>query len=379
LPHHLLKNDPLQAAAPAAFLYLRNAIRNLDLNKGIAQLLYDHDCVIIPEFGGFIASYRPAQIHKATNTIHPPSKQIGFNKNLVNNDGLVADYFVRHQEVSFDEAMSFINKRVETIKSDLEAGRRVEFREVGAIYKDDTGALQFVPDDNTNYLRESFGLRNVGLKAPVVTAEEPQKATPVVSIAPAKEEPETVERKRSSGWVAAAIAIPLLLTSGWLLGDMWSNGGHLNLATLNPFTPTTITSDFNARFPEEALRFDYEGGNTVENIAHNNPELSSIFFSFTEDQVSPDGIKVILKEEAVVEKTSSLKLYFVVGGAFAEKRNAEKLVDKLRDKGFDASIFGQHKGLNLVCYGSYTNRSAAKTALREVKQNENSNAWLKKH
>lgn len=355
----------------------------LNLDKGISQLLYDHDCVIVPDFGGFIASYKPAFVHEATHTLHPPSKQVGFNKNLVSNDGLVANYFVRHDEVDFDEAMSFIQDRVVQMKKDLEDGKRIDIREVGVLYKDDHGALQFVPDESVNYLRESFGLKAIGLVVP--TVEKPEEETPVIPLAVEQEEEVQPEKKRRSrAWVAAAIALPILLGTGWTLGDFWANGGQINTATLNPFSKQATVSDFQPRFPEEALYFDYEEGNTVEQIASRNPELTSFYFSFPEDKISPDGIRVVLNEEAeavpeVAARSTSLKLYFVVGGAFAELSNAEKMVAKLQDKGFDASIFGKHNGLNLVCYGSYTNRASAKAALSEIKQSENKHAWLKRH
>jgi hypothetical protein len=33
----------------------------------------------------------------------------------------------------------------------------------------------------------------------------------------------------------------------------------------------------------------------------------------------------------------------------------------------------------LVCYGSYTNKKAAKEALKEIKSSQNKSAWLSKN
>ncbi|NLA48282.1 MAG: hypothetical protein GX876_02335, partial [Bacteroidales bacterium] len=62
----------------------------MDITSFIRELLFSHDCVIVPGFGGFVGNYAPARIDRATSTFYPPSKQISFNRNLRNNDGLLA-------------------------------------------------------------------------------------------------------------------------------------------------------------------------------------------------------------------------------------------------------------------------------------------------
>ena len=55
------------------------------MNKSVAhyisELLFLHDCVIVPEFGGFVGNKKSAQLNKTTGTLTPPSKQILFNEN----------------------------------------------------------------------------------------------------------------------------------------------------------------------------------------------------------------------------------------------------------------------------------------------------------
>jgi hypothetical protein len=50
--------------------------------------------VIVPEFGGFIANYESAWINRQRALIFPPYKQILFNGNLTQNDGLLANELV---------------------------------------------------------------------------------------------------------------------------------------------------------------------------------------------------------------------------------------------------------------------------------------------
>ena len=64
----------------------------MNLSKYIVDLLVKNNCVIVPNFGGFIANYNPAIIDELRHKIYPPSKRILSNPNLLSNDGLLANY-----------------------------------------------------------------------------------------------------------------------------------------------------------------------------------------------------------------------------------------------------------------------------------------------
>ncbi|MBK8367638.1 MAG: hypothetical protein IPL10_09520 [Bacteroidetes bacterium] len=46
----------------------------------IAELLFKHDCVIVPNFGGFVARNYNSNFSKGSNVLYPQSKHILFNK-----------------------------------------------------------------------------------------------------------------------------------------------------------------------------------------------------------------------------------------------------------------------------------------------------------
>ena len=58
---------------------------NKTVDHYISELLFLHDCIILPEFGGFVGNPQSAKLNKITGILSPPSKQILFNSNL-NND-----------------------------------------------------------------------------------------------------------------------------------------------------------------------------------------------------------------------------------------------------------------------------------------------------
>ena len=96
----------------------------MKLSSYISDLLYRYECVIVPDFGGFVMNTKSAIISPYSKTFYPPHKLITFNGHLKNNDGLLANYIASVDKVPFDSAMNFIKFEVnewkeEIIKSDL--------------------------------------------------------------------------------------------------------------------------------------------------------------------------------------------------------------------------------------------------------------------
>ena len=77
---------------------------SLQLDSHISYLLHEHDCVILPAFGGFVANYHSAKIDPVINLMHPPKKYIVFNKSLQNNDGLLVNDVAACEGISFKKA-----------------------------------------------------------------------------------------------------------------------------------------------------------------------------------------------------------------------------------------------------------------------------------
>ncbi|RZK52859.1 MAG: hypothetical protein EOO59_13130, partial [Hymenobacter sp.] len=64
----------------------------MSLSDHLRPLLRDHDCVIIPDFGGLVAEYTAAKVQPAgRHLLSPPTRQVAFNQALTRNDGLLVD------------------------------------------------------------------------------------------------------------------------------------------------------------------------------------------------------------------------------------------------------------------------------------------------
>ena len=124
----------------------------MDITAFIRELLFGHDCVIVPGFGGFIGNYTPARIDKAASTFHPPVKQISFNRNLNHNDGLLVG---RISESCKDQLWRCTESWLRSLPRDLSArlskGEKVVFDHIGSFVNNHEGNVQFEPDRDANY------------------------------------------------------------------------------------------------------------------------------------------------------------------------------------------------------------------------------------
>lgn len=340
------------------------------LQEHLCDLIQEHECVIIPDFAGFVTNTCSAKLNARTHRISPPAREVSFNARLFHNDGLFAQHLRMTEGVSYDQAMIQIKAEVAWIRRQLDSGRHVAFKQVGSVYKDAGGQLVFTPSNDLNYLPASFGLEVLTLQ-PVV-ASELAPETPVIPI--------TGSWSRKA-WrnLAGAAAVPFLVAASWFIQGGNTAGSHFSML---PFS-TEQAADYAPRFEEEGLSFlAPDTVNFIDAARANHPDLDVLTYALTEDVARPDGLRIRLKGEEnnapiSEERISALDLYFVVGGAFKELGNAESYVAQLRLKGYDAFICEQKGDLHLVAFGSYATREAATNDLAAIRANDQPGAWLK--
>ncbi len=396
-------------------LYFRTKPCALAIHNHIGELLYHYDCVIIPEFGGFITNYKAALLDKRLHLFHPPSKEVSFNRSLVKNDGLLASHLAEWNNCTFEEANDSIRAEVEDYFARLNNGERITFKKVGIVYRDTANQLRFQPSLEENFLKDAFGLEQlfavpvmetekvkqpVAAPAPVPLKPAVEKKpdalppeAPVVPITPAADVEKKVEEEREDAqdgagnrrarWIwAAAVVLPFLLYSGWLVSSAdVLRPANLTIADLNPFAPKELPT-YNAREHTFLWTDESEDDPLLEML---DSEKEVVHIAFT-DASAEEGVPVRLRmpapppSPAVNTYVATPELlamrYHVVGGCFAELSNAHKLVDQLRAKGFSAYVLDQHKGLYRVTYGNFPRRQEALDALRDIKRDEMPSAWL---
>jgi len=374
----------------------------------ISELLFDHDCVIVTDLGGFITNYKPATINPALHVISPPSKKLAFNAFLKNNDGLLANHIAQRTYLNYADACDVIRDYVKEASSGMKNGQKLKIDKVGVLYLDEEERLQFLPDHHANYLIESFGMAPV--HAPVikrVITETKEVELPVIrniSSADTKQKKEV----RIFGWkvlemIPAAAVLAILMMTPPVLDEFNSNlstmlpfsrmneyletikGTHpakqqVVIPQINPFEipphsvthslPVTITPTPSA----EATTVE-PNPSTTETAAAPIPAASPVTAAIS----APAAIPAVPESTAVATLNLDQRTYFVIGGCFRSEENANKFVAEMKGKGMEATVIGQNNaGLYMVSLFSSSNYNQTTDKLPEIKTNVVESAWVYK-
>jgi hypothetical protein len=163
----------------------------MSIEKLIGDLLLRHNYVVVPSFGGFVAKQTAASIDKVNGIMLPPKKSLLFNRQLINNDGLLIASFAKEMGITFDEASQEVQKLVENWYITLNEGERVNIDKVGFLFLDQEKNIGFEQDRYFNLLLHSYGLGKVHF----ISEEDIQLVNQPVVISPQLVKETVVETK----------------------------------------------------------------------------------------------------------------------------------------------------------------------------------------
>lgn len=354
----------------------------MKVDKHISELLYEHNCVIVPNFGGFVANYTPAKIHPTQHTFTPPSKNIVFNKNLIINDGLLANHIANTTKKSYPEAIHSIGHFVSSANSQLKNGEKVTIEAVGTLHLDVERNIQFTPSA-TNYLLDAFGLTQ--FQSPAIKRDtigkRIEKEFKDRDAIPSEKKKTNIKRI-----VAAAILIPFIFGMIWipLQTNLLKN---VNYSNLNPFASKETTKVVVVKRPVAhklkvktnpnvslPTSIDRVRGPIYVATSAVQPVTPTLAESKTAVDVKADNTKVAVNNSL---ETGDLKFHLITG-CFQIEENAINFVASLNKQNIPASIIGKRNGLFVVSCGDYSTRKDALQNLDQLKISQ-PNAWLLKN
>lgn len=345
----------------------------------ISKLLWEYDCVIIPDFGGFVGNYANASIHPTQHTFEPPYKQIAFNKNLQVNDGLLANAVMQGEGINFAEANNWIEQEVLRLQIRLAKKEMVEIVDVGTFFYDVERNLQFKPSGRINYRLDSYGLS--AFQSPAIKRENyADRIEKQFVDRPAIPFPNK-KGKLKKLW-PIAVAIPLLFLLLWIplksgvFGNLKANYSNLNpFASEMPALYTDGIHTFKTEIPTRS---------TISTLVDSSLNLTYVDLGIGNSYMVPVRLQDIKQEaqslsnavKAEVAPLNQSGKYFLIAGCFKEKQNADALVAELITKGFAAELAGQNSiGLYRVSFHSFSDKQAALAAKTELSV-EHPGVWV---
>lgn len=130
----------------------------------INYLIQKHDCVIIPDFGGFVLHRDAAKI-AGDGSITPPRVSVGFNPELKYNDGLLAESYMNAYSISYDIACKKIGDVVYRLNTILGLRQPAPVGNLGTLILDEEKRMSFIPNSEFSLCHpETFGLDVLEIK-----------------------------------------------------------------------------------------------------------------------------------------------------------------------------------------------------------------------
>lgn len=380
------------------------------VNDYLKKLLYQYDCVVVPELGAFLTHYQSAAFTETSGLYLPPRKRVAFNEALRFDDGILANYIMLHEPLTREGAQQHISLFVSELRKQVKTTGRFELDGIGTFTHNDESRLQFDPSLRHNFYGETYGMSPISAQ---LVDRQPQlqpalEAVPVTALGPviAQEENATLTPYRPARpyWRVAAIAI--------LVGSL---GVLSYFSVVNPGQPLQSSFD-----PANLLRvpalFSTDAvtkTETSKRVAHKTVPVPVAVVKPTAIPAKPVTVApptgqisaktvvtpVKVKLEAVpttkpeirsnsfapaVKPVRTGPYFTVIAGVFSSKRNALRLKRQLRKAGYsDAFVIMPSRGrrgqLYKVAAAGSAIRDEAIASMDAVNKIAGSGAWIYKN
>jgi CCDC81-like prokaryotic HU domain 1/CCDC81-like prokaryotic HU domain 2/SPOR domain len=310
----------------------------------IKELLFEQDCVVIPEFGGFVTNFDCAKINENNRFIAPPQKWLAFNALLKNDDGLLSNYIAQEEKISREQANLHIKSFVEATKRYIQYDKTYSIEGLGTFSQNEENKIQFQQRATTNFYSESFGLENLYLKKTFIPQNELQVLQKPVVVsnntiqqvfvsedrepsAEVFEDAETNFEYRRNKFSRVLPVVYGLFGAAFLMSAIYFyDNQKVSLSSMNPFHSPTITHPI-----------------VKETIIEKPKAVEKVETKPFEPVVAEN---VVEQKETII---SSNKRFFIITGSFGSEQNAKKLLRTLKNKGFhEAELIYPEKNEKLI-------------------------------
>lgn len=345
-------------------------LSNMNLSPLVAELLKTNDCVIVPDFGGFIANYQPSGYDERGDLFSPPTKEIIFSSKLKKNDGLLVNFVGEKEGVGYLEARKLLAEFVAETNFRLENGETIEFNEVGSIRLDQQENYLFEADPQINFRADAFGLESLHFPQLAVKHNLPPRTV-------FKDMEPMLQKRKYPALKYLLAGLPILALLYFIPIKKILNYGetHIqpvsNSATLSVTDSPVVPNSTIAPLSEQSeLKSEAtEPGNTELK----NSEVANVRAAVEPEVTQPE--KTLVQNSA---PTTSTGKFHVVGGCFKIKENAEKLAEKLVKQGYPAAVSKHGREFYKVTVISFDTRIEAEEGLTKIlRADPETGYWLK--
>jgi nucleoid DNA-binding protein len=320
---------------------IKFAKKRVNIGLYITELLENHDYVIVPGFGAFLTKYKPAHFDEERNLIHPPARDVFFNPDLKINDGVLLNHIAHREGLSAPKAHTALESLRQELNYRLDHGETVSIEGIGSISRKGM-QFQFEPDLRVCTLPESFGLE------PIENVIKHKKDSEIPS---QHQEKKYNVVKAFKLWYLLIPIIAAVAIISWVY--MRNKPGYSESVM---FRPETM---------EDSNAFK-EADNAAEII-------------LPADSLHPETEKTTEKTDNTdTGQIHPMKAtYYLIGGSFKSRENAEKYMEEARNKGHEPIYLGETGNFHLVALAAYSDENEAFShQYRILKNDTNAGVWI---
>lgn len=313
------------------------------LAKHIETLLLDNDCVVVPNFGGFIAHYQSAYYDEKRSTFFPPQRVIGFNPKLIMNDGLLVQSYMQHLDTDFSDANLHIEKEVDELNEKLYSDGEVTLANIGTISCKVDGTLAFVPSEKRIETPTLYGLTDFQC-----TKVSSQKRVTTTNGA-------TIGNRFIGSALGVAVALILFfflsvpVQNSYVESESYAYLGDAGL--FNSIKSKSFVGNvFNSSSSESSPTNTETANNSVASVSQDivldivTPEEASIDESEKIDTSTPE-----IEENNIVEEVEPVQInenrFHVIILSTTSEKEANDVVNQLHKKGYEDACIVPGKGI----------------------------------
>ena len=347
----------------------------IELQRHIEILLLSNDCVIVPEFGGFITHAESARYDASDRLFLPPLRTLGFNPQLRMNDSILVQSYVEAYDLSYPEALRRIENEVAELKGCLESEGHYYLEDLGELTINQEGNYEFTPCESGILSPELYGLGSFTFKRlkdsglaeevrlpqtyaeevalPQTTHEEPQ----LIEFTDEDDTDNTISIKMS--WVRNAVAIAAAVLALFFIATPVTNSdlgteamSHLQNSILYKLIPQDTTLP--------AITAPVVAETAAKPAATKETDAKK-----TADEAA--------------EKSKATITYCIIVASQVKQSNAELYVEKLKKQGYpDAYVYTNNNVVRVVS-GEFSSEAEAYRVVNKMNmQEEFYEAWVYK-
>lgn len=337
----------------------------ITLAKHIEILLLEHDCVVVPGFGGFIANYAESQVEAGEQQmLYPPYRTVRFNQSLQENDGLLVHSYMMAYDAAYPAALKQMQMEVNEVKDGLSLVGRYALENIGVLRADLQGRITFEADESGVTTPSLYGLSSLMMLS--LEQAEKQRAvqeelaqTSLIPVVPvADETPKTPSKhlvlRIPRRWVDVAIAAAASVVLFFLFSypAMHEPSGN----------ETCVAGTLSVKSPErKTVSTEISAPKTIMAVP-------------TPKQEKAETAEVKVPAEA----QPAAKPFRIVLASYVGRANADDYIRKMAKKGFPEARFEMTGRVSRVLYSAFADKETAEQALSQLRKQsaEFAEAWI---